>query len=283
LKKAIEINPKNPKAYYKLGLGYRAQGKFSQAEDSFKKAIEINPKNARAYVEFGMLYRSFGRFPQAEEVLKKALELFPTNRPAYFVLQCVYIDQGKLSQAEDCFTRVIKLYPDDDSLYVRLGWLYLEQNKFPEAEDCFKKALELHPGDPHLYNVLSMFYAKTRKPELAAKYARKATRSSARDLCPTTVSSYRELKKILDRKGIKLVCVQYPVLSAEPLRRIFGEEEGVIFVDNERTFKEAIEKESYRAYFRDMFANDFGHCTPKGNLLLAQNIAGVILKEVFRK
>jgi hypothetical protein len=32
-----------------------------------------------------------------------------------------------------------------------------------------------------------------------------------------------------------------------------------------------------------MFGGDFGHCTPKGNMLLAQNIADVILGEVFNK
>jgi len=34
---------------------------------------------------------------------------------------------------------------------------------------------------------------------------------------------------------------------------------------------------------RDMFGGDFGHCTQKGNKLLAGNIADVILKEVFGK
>ena len=32
-----------------------------------------------------------------------------------------------------------------------------------------------------------------------------------------------------------------------------------------------------------MYAGDFGHCTPMGNILIAQNIADVILKEVFNK
>ena len=58
---------------------------------------------------------------------------------------------------------------------------------------------------------------------------------------------------------------------------------GVIFVDNERVFQEALKQGSYQEYFRDMFAGDFGHCTQKGNMLLAQNIADVILKEVFSK
>jgi len=32
-----------------------------------------------------------------------------------------------------------------------------------------------------------------------------------------------------------------------------------------------------------MFGGDFGHCTHKGNRLLAENIANVIFKEVFSK
>ena len=70
--------------------------------------------------------------------------------------------------------------------------------------------------------------------------------------------------------------------NIEPLKRIFNEKKDLIFVDNERLFKEAVEKEDYNEYFNDIFAGDFGHCTPKGNRLLAENIANEILKEMSR-
>ena len=92
------------------------------------------------------------------------------------------------------------------------------------------------------------------------------------------------IKEILTKKGIKLVCVQYPMRSIEPLKKIFiGDEEGIIFVDNEKIFRDAVKKEGNTAYFKDMFSGDFGHCTYKGNKLLAENIANTILKEVFNK
>ena len=78
-----------------------------------------------------------------------------------------------------------------------------------------------------------------------------------------------------------MVCVQYPMRDVEPLRKIFEKNEGVLFVDNEGIFKKALKKVSYKEYFIDMFAGDFGHCTQEGNRLLARNIADVILKEVF--
>jgi hypothetical protein len=49
-------------------------------------------------------------------------------------------------------------------------------------------------------------------------------------------------------------------------------------VDNENSFRENIQRESYGAYFRDRFAGDIGHATAKGNHLLAGNVAEVILQ-----
>ena len=66
-----------------------------------------------------------------------------------------------------------------------------------------------------------------------------------------------------------------------PLKKMFKDSNGIIFVDNEKIFKEALKNASFKEYFMDMFAGDFGHCTPKGNKLLAKNVANAILKERF--
>ena len=57
----------------------------------------------------------------------------------------------------------------------------------------------------------------------------------------------------------------------------------IIFVDNEKIFKDAIREFGYHEYFIDASGGDFGHCTERGNRLLAENIANVILKEHFDK
>ena len=282
-KKAIEMNSADDHAYFELGSLYRKQVKQSEAENAFKKAIELNPENDIAYMELGQLYRSQEKYPQAEDLYKRTIELNPENYNAYHGLGFIYLDQGKLSQAEDSFKKAAGLHPREDHLCVQLAWLCLDQNKFAQAEDWFKKAIELQPQDHHLYSAISIFYEKIRKPELANKYAQKAKELRFWSLNSVTVSNYLKLKEILDRKGIKLICVQYPMRNLGPLKKIFENDKDVIFVDNERVFKEALKQGSYKEYFKDMFAGDFGHCTQKGNELLAQNIADVILKEIFNK
>ncbi|HTY44819.1 MAG TPA: hypothetical protein VMD52_02360, partial [Patescibacteria group bacterium] len=101
---------------------------------------------------------------------------------------------------------------------------------------------------------------------------------------PLTVTNYRALKEALDKQGIRLVCVQYPMRDIGPLRRAFQDnQEGIVFVDNEKPFKDAVKKDGYNTYFKDMFGGDFGHCTDKGNKLLAENIANAIVKEIFHR
>ena len=64
---------------------------------------------------------------------------------------------------------------------------------------------------------------------------------------------------------------------------MFAATEDVVFVDNEQLFKEALHHMPYSELFTDNFGGDFGHATPKGNRLLAENIANVILKEIFER
>jgi hypothetical protein len=118
---------------------------------------------------------------------------------------------------------------------------------------------------------------------LADEYFGKAESIRSRGYKPMTKRNYRRLKEVLDERGIRLVCMQYPMRSLSPLKAMFDDPKGVIFVDNEAVFKDAVKQGSYDEYFSDMFAGDFGHCTAKGNRLLATNSADAILRECFGK
>ncbi|MCK5393372.1 MAG: hypothetical protein KAI91_03475 [Candidatus Omnitrophica bacterium] len=77
--------------------------------------------------------------------------------------------------------------------------------------------------------------------------------------------------------------MEYPLRSVESLKNLLRSEGTIIFVDNGELFKEVLKQANYNEYFTDMFGGDFGHCTPKGNRLLAENVANVILKEIFNQ
>ena len=84
LSKAIELNPKDAKAYYNRGLAYgKGKGQFDKAIADFTKAIELDPTDANAYIGRGVAWGKKGVYDRAISDCNKAVELNPTNATAY--------------------------------------------------------------------------------------------------------------------------------------------------------------------------------------------------------
>lgn len=286
-KKALELDPAGEYAYVELGRFYRDNLKYVEAEDLLNHAIKANPQNASAYRELAWFYAERGELLRAEELYRKAIEIAPQNAYNYIELGRFYYNayQKDYAHAEACFKKAIEIDPkiDRSGAYHELGRMFRELKRHKEAEECFKKALEINPGDDKAY------------AGLAVTYEEEGINGGFSDICynkaellrlqhynPLTFKNYLGIKDILDKYGIKLICVQYPMRSISPLIEIFQGKRGIIFVDNEKLFKDAVKKTGYNDYFVDMFAGDFGHCTRKGNKLLVEHIADTILKESFR-
>ena len=282
-KKAIELAPQDYRAYLQLGILYHELKKFKQAEDYIKQSIEINPDNdAGIYSALGWLYGDLGKSEEALELFKKAIEIEPDNSQAYFNLAWFYHREGMLSQAVGIAKEALKVNPQWWDLYYELGCYYTELKKYRLAEEAFKKVIDFDPLSDKAYRGLALVYNLEGKAKLAQQYFKITNELGLQYYSPQTRSSYIKLKEILGQRGIQLVCVQYPMRSIEPLKKLFPDKAGIIFVDNEKTFKDAVRREGYDEYFNDNFAGDFGHCTFKGNLLLAHNIAEKILKDHFK-
>jgi tetratricopeptide (TPR) repeat protein len=278
-KKALEINPRNESAYVGLGVLSEAKGNYTEAEALFKKALEINPVNDSAYLALGTFLQFRQRDAEVEALLKKASELNPKNYSAPYQLGRTYVIQCRYDEAEVWFKKALAINPQNSFAYLGLGWVYMTQKKYAQAEELFKRLIELTPENDMGYRGLVALYEEMGRLNLAKDYANKAD-----SLCnPIPRNNYRRLKEVLNQRGVKFICMQYPVRSVKPLKDLFKGEDGVIFVDNEKIFKDALKKGNSKDYFTDMFGGDFGHCTRTGNRIIAENVADVILKECFHK
>jgi Tfp pilus assembly protein PilF len=277
-KKAVAMNPKNEWAYIGLRWSYLWLKKYSQIEGVFKKAIKINPGNEEVYK--GMRYCWDKEESLSVEILlRQAIELNASSY-AYVELGYIYKKHGKDSQAEGMFKKALTLNPENFDACIELGLIYISQRKYSEAEELYRNFISINPDNDKAYGSLIALYEIMGKIELAREYTEKVNKLRQKYYNSETIHNYQNIREILEEKGIKFVCMQYPMRSIKPLKAIFTGKENVIFVDNESVFKEALNKGSYKEYFNDMFGGDFGHCTPKGNNLIAENIANAILKEI---
>lgn len=283
LEKSLRQKPADPWLAIALSRSLMGQNKFSEAEGVLKKAIESNPENYWVYKELGKIYERKGWNDLVEDALKKAISLKPLSYGAYRQLGVCYIRQGRLSEAEQAFKKAAEISPHMYSVFIALGDCYIQEDRFSEAEEAFKIAIDIQPELWRPYAHLASCYAIQGKRQLAAQYYAQANRLKLKFYDPETRINYNKIKEIIMAKGIRLVCVQYPMCAIEPLKKLLWSTDGVVFVDNEQIFKEALKKGKYSDYFWDIFGGDFGHCTLKGNRLLAENIADTIDREFFKR
>lgn len=278
-RKAMQIKPIDPADYVWLGKCYYKQGLKAKAEEMFRSTRGLNFLSAQDYIEAGRWYFDMGKVSSAEEMFKQAIAFKPDDYVSYVEAAQFYHDAGFFPQAREMYRKALELAgPDnkDSWPYSAFGWHYFERNKFSEAEYMFKKALEMNSKDPGAYRDLAFVKQAQGQHQEAKKYFDQADACDGWDKS-ITARNYNRLKDIVLRRGIKLVCVQYPTRPPQDLKVMFNSLEGITFVDNERIFKDALAGGRFEDYFVDKFAWDFGHCTPKGNSLLANNIAQVII------
>jgi lysophospholipase L1-like esterase len=100
---------------------------------------------------------------------------------------------------------------------------------------------------------------------------------------PLMVNGFNDFVEIARARGKKVVIVQYPLVSIVPLKNIVKFKKDVVFVENLDNFHEAIKTAPREMFFGDLITPLFGHCTDKGNELIAENLAAAIFSLVRSK
>lgn len=268
-----------------LGKRYMQDGMYGEAGDLFRTAMDMAPEKPDAYRQMGWLYNdSLGDGEKAEIFFKRSIDAAPCSDKGYIDLGICFIDQMDYDRAAEAFKKAIALVPHNPVSYKELAMLYSDKiGNLSKAAEAYEMVTKLSPTDDKAWGFLALYYTDAGEYAMAEKCRAEAQRLRLDFYNPETLRNYHKLKKILDDRKIKLVCVQYPMRSVQTLKNMFDPLDSMTFVDNEGIFKEAVEKTGFEAYFIDSFAGDFGHCTSEGNRLLAENIAETVLKTVFGK
>ena len=229
-----------------------------------------------------------GENDKAEAVADKYLLKETEGKNKYLVASTfgeLYLRQNKIKKAADSFTRAFEARPGAAEHYLeRLGEMRWKLGDKSNAEKYFLRALKIFPEDIDLLGVAGLFYLDTGNRTLAQNYFRKYD-SSRKNIYyePPTRANYKGIVGAVKATGAKMVCMEYPTRKIAPLAEMLDNDPKVLFVDNEKIFKDAIGRYGYYAVFNDRFTFTFGHCTDKGNELLADNLADKILERWFSR
>ncbi|MEW6084091.1 MAG: tetratricopeptide repeat protein [Chloroflexota bacterium] len=117
-----------------------------------KRVLEINPGNARAWDAIGALYKSLGQYAQALDACQEAIALEPTTAIYSFHLAEVFAAQGKIEDAIAAFEKVLELNPEHGLAHATLGGYYRRQGRDDLAQVHIEKARGLLDEEQNEYN-----------------------------------------------------------------------------------------------------------------------------------
>jgi Flp pilus assembly protein TadD len=179
---SVQMNQKDPEAWYGLGRIRYSQQRFQDAVDCFHRALVLAPQSVKAENNLALSYEGLNRTEDAITAYRNAIkwqqnDRRPSEQPL-LNLGIVLLHQGKLPEAELLLTQAAAIAPRDPNIREQLGHLYLQLNQLGKAQEQFEQAVALNPKNPALHFLLGRVYrAEGEDQKAKAEFERSTTLS----------------------------------------------------------------------------------------------------------
>jgi eukaryotic-like serine/threonine-protein kinase len=173
-RRAIELNPKFDEAHHQLGFVYLHIGMLDKGQREIERALEINPGNTLARYRLGVIDMCRAKYAEAFQIFNSTpLEQNP-ELLAFYTSNALF-RLGRNEEASELIDRYFKDYSTDKGGMVTSvkAMMLAKAGKKSEAEATIQHAIEIGRGYAHFhhtsYNIASA-YALINEPEQAMKW-----------------------------------------------------------------------------------------------------------------
>lgn len=159
---AQQPDPGALQRYFNEGNNALADGRYAEAEASYKKLIELNSEIAEVHASLGFAYFQQGKLAEAVPTLQKAIRLKPGLPNVEILLAMSLSELGRYEEAlpglENGFRQ------SSDAALKRMSGLQLQRAytglaRDSEAVEVAMQLMKLHPDDPEILYHASKLYA----------------------------------------------------------------------------------------------------------------------------
>jgi tetratricopeptide (TPR) repeat protein len=145
LKRALEKDPRVPRANYLLAQIALFRGRLDEAIALSERELTINPTDAMALSQLGDAYGRASKNDDAIAALQRSMWLNPYYSGPYILLGRAYMKKGQPATAEGMLRRAIQYDPNNRSAHYLLAQLLQQTGRTEEARQEFAIAERLQP------------------------------------------------------------------------------------------------------------------------------------------
>lgn len=153
-KRQMELEKSPLPSLLQEGIDSFHQGKYEDAENTYKKVLMQAPDYDQALHALAVLYLHRSWPGQAVPLLQKAISLNPTDPLYYSNLGTALLQTGHAKEAVSCYQNSIELDADYVSAYNNLAFAYDAMGEYGREVSVLKQGLERKPGNGKLLNEL---------------------------------------------------------------------------------------------------------------------------------
>src|SRR6266496_1133044 len=178
-KRSLELDPDDDETHHQLSMVYSHVGLLNEAQERVRRALEINPNNTMARFRVGVYDAYQGKFEDAINVFKT----IPRDVSPLLVDRCmadVFVQIGRLKEAEEIVERYLEKHPNDEggSFTSVKAVLLAKRGKTLEAEAAIYRAVEVGHSFGHFHHTahnIASAYAAMKRPEDAVHWLESAS------------------------------------------------------------------------------------------------------------
>lgn len=140
---ALQVDPKDVKAYCCRGIIFYKMGNNQRAIADFDKALQFDSRSILAYRNRGIIRAELGDNKGAIADFDKALEIDPNNSTTYISRGNALRDLGNYALAIKDYNKALEINPKDAKAYYHRGIAYSRLEEMKKAIDDYENAVKI--------------------------------------------------------------------------------------------------------------------------------------------
>ena len=172
--KQIEQDPSDARAYFNMGVTYKAMRKVDESIAAFENVIKYQPDNYAAYANLSRLYAMKNRLDKAIDASSNAIALTTSEDRAFkdasdltLLLVQKLVGEKKTGHALRELFSLRERDPAKVESHYYLGILYSQQGSLEQAIESYKEVTVLNPDNAQVRFNLGVLYERTSDYDLA--------------------------------------------------------------------------------------------------------------------
>src|SRR5258708_4758125 len=134
-----EIDPKLAIARLNEGVAFLNLQKVDEAKAALEAALKQDPKNPNAWYSLGLLAKNTGEAQAAIDAFKRVTEIDANDVDTWYFLGTAYVKAKQCRQAHECFQHALQLNPLHASAEFGLSRGYQQSSDVDHAREHLKK------------------------------------------------------------------------------------------------------------------------------------------------